>query len=199
MKNYAKPLSRLISELSKLPGIGTKSAQRLAFHILSLRDEEAFAIADAINDAKRNMKYCSICANLTDVDPCMICSDDQRDRSIICVVESPKDVSAFERVREFRGLYHVLHGAISPMDGIGPDDINLKQLIIRLQQNDIKEVIMATNPNIEGEATAMYAARLIKPAGIKVTRIAHGVPVGGELEYADEVTLSKAMEGRRDL
>ncbi|MEI8216809.1 MAG: recombination mediator RecR [Eubacteriales bacterium] len=199
MKNYAKPLSRLISELSKLPGIGTKSAQRLAFHILSLRDEEAFAIADAINDAKKNMKYCSVCANLTDVDPCMICSDVERDRSIICVVESPKDVSAFERVREFRGLYHVLHGAISPMDGIGPDDINLKQLIIRLQQNDIKEVIMATNPNIEGEATAMYAARLIKPAGIKVTRIAHGVPVGGELEYADEVTLSKAMEGRRDL
>ena len=199
MKNYAKPLSRLISELSKLPGIGTKSAQRLAFHILSLRDEEAFAIADAINDAKKNMKYCSVCANLTDVDPCMICSDVQRDRSIICVVESPKDVSAFERVREFRGLYHVLHGAISPMDGIGPDDINLKQLIIRLQQNEIKEVIMATNPNIEGEATAMYAARLIKPAGIKVTRIAHGVPVGGELEYADEVTLSKAMEGRRDL
>lgn len=199
MKNYAKPLSRLISELSKLPGIGTKSAQRLAFHILSLRNEEALAIANAIKDAKLNMKYCSVCANLTDIDPCMICADPERDRGIICVVESPKDVSAFERVREFRGLYHVLHGAISPMDGIGPEDINLKQLIIRLQQNDVREVIMATNPNIEGEATAMYAARLIKPAGIKVTRIAHGVPVGGDLEYADEVTLSKAMEGRREL
>jgi recombination protein RecR len=199
MKNYAKPLSRLISELSKLPGIGSKSAQRLAFHILSLRNEEALAIADAITDAKLNMKYCSVCANLTDTDPCMICADPERDKGIICVVESPKDVSAFERVREFRGLYHVLHGAISPMDGIGPEDINLKQLIIRLQQNDVREVIMATNPNIEGEATAMYAARLIKPAGIKVTRIAHGVPVGGDLEYADEVTLSKAMEGRREL
>ena len=199
MKNYAKPLSRLISELSKLPGIGSKSAQRLAFHILSLRNEEALAIADAITDAKLKMKYCSVCANLTDTDPCMICADPERDKGIICVVESPKDVSAFERVREFRGLYHVLHGAISPMDGIGPEDINLKQLIIRLQQNDVREVIMATNPNIEGEATAMYAARLIKPAGIKVTRIAHGVPVGGELEYADEVTLSKAMEGRREL
>lgn len=199
MKYYAKPLSKLISELSKLPGIGGKTAQRLAFYILSLDDKDAFAISEAIIDAKKNMKYCSICGNLTDIDPCGICADKSREQDIICVVESPKDVSAMEKIKEFKGLYHVLHGAISPMDGIGPEDINLKQLIIRLQQNDIKEVILATNPNIEGEATAMYTARLIKPSGIKVTRIAHGIPVGGDLEYADEITLSKAMEGRREL
>ena len=199
MKHYAKPLSNLIGELSKLPGIGGKTAQRLAFHILSQDDRDAFALAEAILDAKKNMKYCTVCGNLTDVDPCSICSDPARDQSVICVVESPRDVSAMERIREFQGLYHVLHGAISPMDGIGPEDINLKQLIVRLQQHDVKEVILATNPNIEGEATAMYTARLIKPAGIKVTRIAHGVPVGGDLEYADEITLSKAMEGRREL
>ncbi len=199
MKHYAKPLNNLIAELSKLPGIGGKTAQRLAFHILSQEDGEAKALAEAILDAKTNMKYCSICGNLTDVDPCSICADPSRDHGVICVVESPRDVGAMERIREFQGLYHVLHGAISPMDGIGPEDINLKQLIVRLQQNDVREVILATNPNIEGEATAMYTARLIKPAGIKVTRIAHGVPVGGDLEYADEVTLSKAMEGRREL
>ncbi|MDF3001665.1 MAG: recombinase RecR [Bacillota bacterium] len=199
MKHYAKPLSRLIAELSKLPGIGGKTAQRLAFHILAQDDAEANALAEAIMDAKKNMKYCSVCGNLTDVDPCSICTDQTRDRGVICVVESPRDVSAMERIREFQGLYHVLHGAISPMDGIGPEDINLKQLIIRLQQEDVREVILATNPNIEGEATAMYTARLIKPSGIKVSRIAHGVPVGGDLEYADEVTLSKAMEGRREL
>ena len=199
MKHYAKPLNHLINELSKLPGIGGKTAQRLAFHILSLDDREAAAIAEAILEAKSSMKYCSICGNLTDVDPCGICTDQTRDQNVICVVESPRDVSAIERMKDFRGLYHVLHGAISPMDGIGPEDINLKQLIVRLQQNDVREVILATNPNIEGEATAMYAARLIKPSGIKVTRIAHGVPVGGDLEYADEITLSKAMEGRREL
>ena len=199
MKYYAKPLTKLISELSKLPGIGGKTAQRLAFYILSMDDKDATAIADAIIDAKKSMKYCSECGNLTDIDPCRICSDNTRDKSTICVVESPKDVSAMERIKEFRGLYHVLHGAISPMDGIGPDDINLKQLIIRLQQNNVTEIIMATNPNIEGEATAMYTARLVKPSGIKVTRIAHGVPVGGDLEYADEITLSKALEGRREL
>ena len=199
MKHYARPLSNLIAELSKLPGIGGKTAQRLAFHILSQDDKDALALADAIREAKKNMKYCTICGNLTDVDPCSICADPTRDQSIICVVESPRDVSAMERIKEFQGLYHVLHGAISPMDGIGPEDINLKQLIVRLQQNDVREVILATNPNIEGEATAMYTARLIKPAGIKVTRIAHGVPVGGDLEYADEITLSKAMEGRREL
>lgn len=199
MKYYAKPLNRLISELSKLPGIGGKSAQRLAFYILSLEDKEAQSLAEAITEAKQQMRYCSVCGNLTDTDPCSICSDPARDQSVICVVESPKDVAAMERMREFKGLYHVLHGVISPMDGIGPEDINLKQLIIRLQENNVDEVILATNPNIEGEATAMYTARLIKPSGIKVTRIAHGVPVGGDLEYADEVTLSKAMEGRREL
>ena len=199
MKYYAKPLTKLIAELGKLPGIGGKTAQRLAFHILSLPEEEAQALADSIMDAKHSMHYCSVCGNLTDTDPCSVCSDTSRDHSIICVVESPRDVSAMERVREFTGVYHVLNGAISPMDGVGPEDINLRSLIVRLQQTDVKEVILATNPNIEGEATAMYIARLIKPAGIKVTRIAHGLPVGGDLEYADEVTLSKAMEGRREL
>ncbi len=199
MKYYARPLSNLIGELSKLPGIGGKTAQRLAFFILSQEDKDASALAEAILEAKRNMKYCSVCGNLTDIDPCSICDEKTRDRNTICVVESPRDVSAMERIKEFQGVYHVLHGAISPMDGIGPDDINLKQLIIRLQQSDVSEVILATNPNIEGEATAMYIARLIKPSGIKVTRIAHGVPVGGDLEYTDEITLSKAMEGRREL
>ncbi|MBR5641665.1 MAG: recombination protein RecR [Firmicutes bacterium] len=199
MKYYAKPLSKLIAELNKLPGIGGKSAQRLAFHILSLPEEEVKQLADTLVEAKTKMHYCSVCGNLTDEDPCPICADSARDRKTVCVVESPRDVSAMERIREYNGLYHVLHGSISPMDGIGPDDINLRSLIVRLQENDIDEVILATNPNIEGEATAMYIARLIKPAGIKVTRIAHGIPVGGDLEYADEVTLSKAMEGRREL
>lgn len=199
MKYYAKPLNRLINELAKLPGIGGKTAQRLAFHILSMDDKLAMELAEAISDAKRSMTYCSVCGNLTDMDPCAICADESRDKSVICVVESPKDVVAMEKIREYRGYYHVLHGAISPMDGIGPDDINLKSLIMRLQDEDVKELIIATNPNIEGEATAMYIARLIKPSGIKVTRIAHGIPVGGDLEYADEVTLLKAMEGRREL
>lgn len=199
MKYYAKPLNRLISEFSKLPGIGGKSAQRLAFHVLSLSDEEVKSLTSAISDAKEQMCYCSVCGNLTDTDPCNICSDNTREKHVICVVESPRDVFAMERVREFRGQYHVLNGAISPMDGIGPEDINLRSLIVRLQNEDIDELILATNPNIEGEATAMYIAKLVKPAGIKVTRIAHGLPVGGDLEYADEVTLSKALEGRREL
>lgn len=199
MKYYAKPLNKLINELSKLPGIGGKTAQRLAFHILSMDDKEAMDLADAIIDAKKSMTYCSVCGNLTDNDPCAICSDESRDKSVICIVESPKDVVAMEKIREYRGYYHVLHGAISPMDGIGPDDINLKSLIMRLQDEAVKEIIIATNPNIEGEATAMYIARLIKPSGIKVSRIAHGIPVGGDLEYADEVTLLKAVEGRREL
>lgn len=199
MSQYAKPLAALIRELSKLPGIGGKTAQRLAFHILSLEDKEAQSLADSIVRAKTEMKYCSVCGNLTDKDPCSICSDESRDHTTICVVEQARDVAAMERMKEYRGLYHVLHGAISPMDGIGPEDINLRQLIIRLQQNDVKEVILATNPTIEGEATAMYAARLIKPAGIRCSRIAHGIPVGGDLEYTDEVTLSKAMEGRNEL
>lgn len=199
MKYYAKPLNRLISELSKLPGIGGKTAQRLAFHILSLSQSEANDLANAISEAKRTMHYCSVCGNLTDKDTCDICTDTSRDRSTICVVESPRDVLAMERVREYSGLYHVLNGAISPMDGVGPEDINLRSLIVRLQTEDVKEIILATNPTIEGEATAMYIAKLVKPAGIKVTRIAHGLPVGGDLEYADEVTLQKAMEGRREL
>lgn len=199
MNYYAKPLNKLINELSKLPGIGNKTAQRLAFHLLSVEKNEALSMANAIIDARENMRYCSECGNLTDMDPCLICRDLKRDQDIICVVESPKDVAAIERMREFKGKYHVLHGAISPMDGIGPEDINLKSLIIRLQQSEVKEIIMATNPNIEGEATAMYVARLVKPSGIKVSRIAHGVPVGGDLDYADEITLSKAMEGRREL
>ena len=199
MKYYAKPLNKLINELSRLPGIGGKTAQRLAFHILSMDEKSAMELANAISDAKKSMTYCSVCGNLTDTDPCAICSDDSRDKSTICVVESPKDVIAMEKIREYRGYYHVLHGAISPMDGIGPDDINLRSLIVRLQDEAVKELIIATNPNIEGEATAMYIARLIKPSGIKVTRIAHGIPVGGDLEYADEVTLLKAVEGRREL
>ncbi|MEE0741347.1 MAG: recombination mediator RecR [Emergencia sp.] len=199
MKQYPRPLGKLINELSKLPGIGGKTAQRLAFHILSMEDREAEALAAAISEAKKTMHYCSVCGNLTDRDPCAICMDKTRRQDIICVVESPKDVMAMERIKEFDGLYHVLHGAISPMDGIGPEDINLKQLIVRLQQSDVQELILATNPNIEGEATAMYIARLIKPSGIRVSRIANGIPVGGDLEYADEVTLLKAMEGRREL
>ena len=200
MKQYPRSLNKLINELGKLPGIGGKTAQRLAFHILSLSEREAEALAEAIVSAKKNLRYCSECGNLTDQDKCLICSDATRDRSVICVVETPQDVVAMERIREYRGLYHVLHGAISPAEGIGPNDINLKSLITRLQASDeVKEVIIATNPNIEGEATAMYISRLLKPAGIKVTRIAHGIPVGGDLEYADEVTLLKAMEGRREL
>lgn len=199
MDHYAKPLTKLIKELGKLPGIGGKTAQRLAFHILSLPDEEAASIADAIVNAKKSMKYCSVCGNLTDTDPCHICQDTRRDQNVICVVENPRDVLAMERIKEFHGQYHVLHGAISPMEGIGPDDINLRSLIVRLQENDISEVILATNPNIEGEATAMYITKLVKPSGIKVSRIAHGIPVGGDLEYADEETLLKALEGRRSL
>lgn len=199
MRQYPKPLEILINELSKLPGIGGKTAQRLAFHILSLDEKEVTQLAKALTGAKEQMKYCSVCGNLTDTDPCRICSDPARRQDVICVVESPRDVMAMERIREFNGLYHVLHGVISPMEGIGPEDINLKSLITRLQASDVQELIVATNPNIEGEATAVYIARLIKPAGIKVSRIAHGIPVGGDLEYADEVTLLKSLEGRRQL
>jgi recombination protein RecR len=198
--SYPAPLARLITELAKLPGVGAKTAQRLAFHILSMPDGDALGISEAIAEAKRSLVYCSVCGNLTDVDPCSICTDDARDRTVYCVVESPRDVAVIERMREYKGLYHILNGVIAPMSGVGPEDINLEGLIIRLTKNDeVKEVIIATNPNIEGEATAMYIARLIKPAGIKVTRIAHGVPIGGDLEYTDDVTLAKAIEGRREL
>ncbi len=199
MKNYSRPLAKLINELSKLPGIGMKSAERLAFYILSLEQEEAEMLSNSITQAKATMKYCSHCGNLTDEDPCKICEDDKRDKTMICVVEYPKDVFAMEKIKEFKGTYHVLHGVISPMDGVGPDDINLRSLIVRLQNSKVEEVIVATNPNIEGEATAMYISKLIKPSGIQVTRIAHGIPVGGDLEYVDEITLLKAVEGRRTL
>ena len=197
--NYPKPLKKLIGELSKLPGVGSKSAQRLAFHILSLGDGEAKSLADSITYAKANMKQCPVCGNLTDQEPCAICSNTKRDRSIICVVESPSGVTAMENTEEYKGLYHVLNGTINPIEGRGPEDINIRQLIVRLQNSDVKELIIATNPTIEGEATAMYIARLLKPSGIKITRIAYGMPTGGDLEYTDEVTLLKAMEGRREI
>ncbi len=194
---YAVPIAKLIEELSKLPGIGKRSAERLAFHILNLEEKEAESLSDAIISAKKQITFCPQCQSLTDVTPCAICSNPRRDRSIICVVENPKDILAIEKTREYKGLYHVLHGAISPMDGIGPEMLKIKELLARLSSGEVNEIIMATNPSIEGEATAMYISKLIKPLGITVTRIAHGIPVGGDLEYADEVTLTKAIEGRR--
>ena len=200
MSRYPSPLLNLINQLSKLPGIGGKSAQRLAFHLMSVDENQAMELATAIEKARKNLKYCTCCGNLTDMDPCAICSDPTRDKTTICVVESPKDVMAIERMKDFKGLYHVLHGVISPMDGVGPEEINIKSLIRRLQkESQVKELILATNPNIEGEATAMYIARLVKPSGIATSRIANGLPVGGDLEYTDEVTLLKAMEGRRQI
>lgn len=198
MNYYPQSILRLIEEFSKLPGIGTKTAQRLAFYVLNIPIEEAEKLSRAIVDAKRNTKYCSKCGNLTDSKLCAICSNPSRDEHTICVVQDPRDIVAMERTREFRGLYHVLNGAISPLNGIGPDDIRIKELLLRVN-DETKEIIIATNPNVEGEATAMYIARLLRPMGIKVTRIAHGIPVGGDLEYADEVTLGKALEGRREI
>ena len=197
--HYPEPISKLIDSFMKLPGIGPKTAARLAFFVLDMKEDTVLDFAKALVNAKRNLMYCSACGHITDRNPCYICDDNYRDKSIICVVQEPKDVIAMEKMREFNGLYHVLHGSISPMDGIGPEDINIPSLLKRLQDETVKEVILATNPNIEGEATAMYISRLLKPTGIKVTRIAHGLPVGGDLEYADEVTLSKAIEGRREL
>jgi recombination protein RecR len=199
MDYYAAPVAKLIEELSRLPGVGNKTAQRLAFHILGAPPEQAEHLARSIVFARRNIKHCSVCCNMTDTDPCRICSSERRDKSILCVMENPRDVVAMEKTREYKGLYHVLHGAISPMEDIGPEDIRIKELLLRLQDEGVKEVILATNPTIEGEATAMYISRLLKPLGIKTTRIAHGIPVGGDLEYADEVTLVKAMEGRREV
>ncbi|MCX7921042.1 MAG: recombination mediator RecR [Clostridia bacterium] len=199
MTFYAAPVAKLIEEFEKLPGIGHKTAQRLAFHVLNLSEEKVETLAGAIREAKQKTKYCSICSNLTDIEPCNICSGNTRERTAICVVQDPRDVVAMERTKEFKGLYHVLHGAISPMAGIGPEDIKIKELLTRIREGDIREVILATNPNIEGEATAMYISKLLKPLGIKTTRIAHGLPVGGDLEYADEVTLAKALEGRREI
>lgn len=199
MANSAAPLARLIELFERLPGIGNKSAQKLAFHILNMNDAQIKYFTDTITNAHEKIHQCSVCCDLTDGEKCAVCSDDKRDSSIICVVENSKDVMAFERTREYNGLYHVLHGAISPMNNIGPDDITTKQLISRLGDENIKEIIMATNPTVEGEATAMYISRLIKPFGIKVTRLAYGVPVGADLEYADEITLTRAIEGRSEI
>ena len=196
MQTYTGPITRLIEEFSKLPGVGRKTAQRLAFHVINMNNNDVEALSKAILEAKREIKYCSVCCNISDSEICSMCSNKNRDVSVICVVEDPRDVAAMERTRDYKGQYHVLHGVISPMDGIGPDMIKIKELIQRVGTQDVKEIIMATNPTIEGEATAMYIARLLKPMGIKVTRIAHGLPVGGDLEYADEVTISKALEGR---
>ncbi|WP_144492739.1 MULTISPECIES: recombination protein RecR [Bacillus cereus group] len=197
--HYPEPISKLIDSFMKLPGIGPKTAVRLAFFVLDMKEDDVLGFAKALVNAKRDLAYCSVCGHITDRDPCYICDDSHRDQSIVCVVQEPKDVIAMEKMKEYQGVYHVLRGAISPMEGIGPEDINIPQLLKRLHDETVQEVILATNPNIEGEATAMYISRLLKPTGIKVTRIAHGLPVGGDLEYADEVTLSKALEGRREV
>ena len=199
MEYYSKQISRLISELSTLPGIGAKSAQRLAFYVLGLPEEEAKAFADAIVDAKRNVTCCPVCQNFTAGGLCPICASPKRDPSTICVVADPRDVAAIERSREYRGRYHVLHGVLSPMNHVGPDDLHIRSLLDRVAQGGITEVIMATNPDTEGETTAMYLARLLKPFGVKVTRLAYGIPVGGHLEFADDATLMRALEGRREL
>lgn len=199
MSYKVAPLERLVEQFERLPGIGHKTAGRLAYYILSRSEAEAKAFAEAVLDAKNKIHYCKCCQNLTDTELCNICTDDTRDVSIICVVEDPRDVMAFERTHEYNGLYHVLHGALSPMDGIGPDSLHIKELMMRLAGDEVKEVIMATNPTVEGEATASYISRLIRPMGITVSRLAYGVPVGGDLEYADEVTLSRALEGRREI
>lgn len=196
---YPEPISKLIDSFTKLPGIGPKTAVRLAFFVLNMKEDDVLDFAKSLVSAKRELTHCTICGQITDQDPCMICQDETRDKTLICVVQDPKDVIAMEKMKDFSGKYHVLHGAISPMDGIGPEDINVPSLLNRLKDEEVEELILATNPNIEGEATAMYISRLIKPSGIKITRIAHGLPMGGDLEYADEVTLSKALEGRREL
>ena len=195
----AAPLARLIDEFYKLPGIGPKSAQRLAYYLLRMPPVEAQALAAAILEVKEKVGLCSICQNVTETDPCRICSSRERDRSIICIVEEPLDILAIERAQSYRGLYHVLHGAISPIDGIGPEDLKIADLLNRLRSDEVREIILATNPNLEGEATAMYLTRLLRPLGLKVTRLARGLPVGGDLEYADDVTLARALEGRQEM
>ena len=199
MDYYALPIANLIDQFSRLPGIGRKTAQRLAFYVLEMEELEADKLAYAITNAKSSIRLCSICCNLTEDDPCNLCASGKRDPSIICVVEGPKDLIAMERSKDYKGEYHILHGVISPMDNAGPNDIKLKELLNRLKDDVVKEIVIATNPTVEGEATALYMSRLIKPLGVKVTRIAHGIPVGGDLEYFDEVTLSRAMENRREI
>ena len=193
------PLAQLIEQLRALPGIGAKTATRLAYHIMDMDMERAHRLAAAITGAKEKIGFCSVCFNLTDSDPCAICMAEKRDHTTICVVEQPQDVAAMERMNDYDGVYHVLHGALSPLEGVGPNDIRIRELVLRAGKENVQEVIVATNPNVEGEATAMYIAKLLKPMGIRVTRIAHGLPVGGDLEYADEVTLSRAMENRREI
>jgi recombination protein RecR len=197
--NRPDPLAKLIEQLQRLPGIGAKSAQRLAFHVLKTPREEVDRLADAMRDVKERMTYCSICGNITDVDPCFFCTSPGRDQSTICIVEEPENITAVEKTRQFAGTYHVLMGALSPLHGVGPDDLRIKELLTRVAGGRVEEAILATNPNVEGEATAIYLAKLLKPLGVKVTRIAMGVPVGSDLEYADEVTMQRAMEGRREL
>ena len=199
MSLYSPSIEKLIESFERLPSIGHKTAVRLAFYILNCSEEETNEFVSSIINAKKNLKYCSKCFNISDTDPCPICSNPKRDTSSICVVEDVRDIIAMEKTHEFKGVYHVLHGSISPMNGVGPDDIKIKELLARLMDGTVKEVILATNPRVEGEATAMYLSKLIKPLGIKVTRIAHGIPVGGDLEYTDEITLTKALEGRREL
>ena len=193
------PLAKLIEQFQRLPGIGAKSAQRLAYHILKTPREEVDRLGDAMRDVKERVTYCSVCSNITDTDPCFFCTDSGRDRRVICVVEEPENVTAVEKTRDFKGMYHVLMGALSPLHGVGPDDLKIKDLLRRVSDGSVEEVVLATNPNVEGEATAIYLAKLLKPLGIKVTRIAMGVPVGSDLEYADEVTMQRAMEGRREV
>ncbi len=199
MSYYSPSIEKLIESFEKLPSIGHKTAVRLAFHMLDLSKEDTDEFINSIINAKANLKYCSNCFNISDTDPCPICSSPKRDNTVICVVEDVRDIMAMERTHEYKGVYHVLHGTISPMNGIGPEDIKIKELLNRINNGNIKEIIIATNPRVEGEATAIYLSKIIKPLGIKVTRIAHGIPVGGDLEYTDEVTLSKALEGRREL
>ena len=198
MDFYPVAIEKLIEEFAKLPSIGQKSAQRLALHVLNLPEDEVKEFADALVKARGTIKYCSVCGNFTDKDPCAICGNPNRDKSVLCVVEQPRDIMTMEKVKEYNGMYHVLHGNISPMHGRGPQDIKIRELVSRMRE-DVKEVILATNPNIEGEATAMYISKILKPLDVKVTRIASGLPVGGDLEYADEVTLSKALEGRVEI
>lgn len=193
------PLNELVNQFARLPGIGKKTAQRLAYSILEQPPERAQQFADALVNAREKIHFCKICQSLTDLDVCQICADERRDSSVICVVEDPRDVMAFERTREYSGVYHVLHGVISPLDNIGPDKLRIKELMARLSDGSVKEIIMATNPTVEGEATASYISRLVKPMGIKVTRLAYGIPVGGDLEYADEYTLARALEGRNEI
>ncbi len=195
----AEPVARLIEAFNRLPGIGPKTAARLTYHILRAPAEEARALAEALLAVKERLRYCSLCQNITEHDPCRFCQDPQRDGSAICVVEEPLDVLALERTRGFKGLYHVLHGVIDPMDGVGPDELKIRELLARLRDGRVKEVVLATNPNLEGEATAMYLHKLLAPLGVKVTRLARGLPAGGDVEYADEVTLARALEGRREM